>query len=709
MLRTLAIVLLVCVVAVPSAFLMAEEPAAYKGPRPTHEQVAWQDAELGVMICLDLITFTNLGEPNWQKGGRLDPNLYHPARLSTDQWMEACRAMGAKYTVFVAKWCTGHMQWQTDLYPYGLKQTRWRDGQADVVKDYIASCKKFDILPGLYCSVSANAWWEVTNPGLVNWGKGGQDAKQAEYARVCEKMLTELWGNYGSLFEVWFDGGALPPSQGGPDLLPILKRLQPKAIVFGGPAETIRWIGNEEGVAGYPCWATVSSGCKPENGDPNGTTWLPAECDAPLRDHEWFWNPNDEKKICSLTRLMDMYYKSVGRNGNLIIGITPDREGLIPQADLKRLTEFGAEIQRRFGKSVAETSGTGDSVELTLATPAVIDHVVVMEDITQGERVRQYVVEAKSGDVWKELCRGTSIGHKRIDRFNPAEVSTVRLRCVRAVAQPMIRKLAVYNTSVKQGAGADAAAPARTQSFPGKTSDYHGYRRYDFVVDGCQAIVVTPKQPAAGLPWIWRAEFFDHRPETDLALLAKGFHLVYIQVGNTFGCPSAMKHWDAFYRFLTEQHGFSPKPVLEGLSRGGLYVYNWAAAHPDRVGCIFGDNPVCDFKSWPGGKGKGPGSQGDWKKLIADYGFASEQEAMAFDKNPIDNLKPLADAKVPLIHICGDADEVVPFEENTVILKERYEKLGGSMTLIVKKGFKHHPHGLDDPTPIVEFILKHTR
>jgi len=244
--------------------------------------------------------------------------------------------------------------------------------------------------------------------------------------------------------------------------------------------------------------------------------------------------------------------------------------------------------------------------------------------------------------------------------------------------------------------------------FPGVKSDWRGFDRYDFEVDGTKALVVAPKTVAPGKPWIWRAEFFDHRPETDIALVEKGFHLVYMEVGNTFGCPDAMGHWAALYRFLTKEHGLSRKPALEGLSRGGLYVYNWAAAHPDKVSCIYGDNPVCDFKSWPGGKGKGPGSAEDFKQLLQCYHFESEAEALAYDKNPIDNLKSLADAKIPLLHVCGDADEVVPFEENTVVLKERNEKLGGSMTLLLKKGFKHHPHGLDDPTPIVEFILQNT-
>lgn len=252
------------------------------------------------------------------------------------------------------------------------------------------------------------------------------------------------------------------------------------------------------------------------------------------------------------------------------------------------------------------------------------------------------------------------------------------------------------------------AEPGAAPAFPGAKSDYHGYDRYDFTVDGRDVIVAVPKAAAPGKPWMWRAEFFDHRPETDLALLDKGFHLVYINVGNTFGCPEAMGHWDVLYKTLTEQYGFSRKPALEGLSRGGLYVYNWATAHPNQVACIYGDNPVCDFKSWPGGKGKGPGSPDDWKKLITDYHFASEAEALAYTRNPIDSLQALATVKLPLIHVCGDADEVVPFEENTALLKERYEKLGGNMTLIIKKGFKHHPHGLDDPAPVVNFILEHT-
>jgi len=234
---------------------------------------------------------------------------------------------------------------------------------------------------------------------------------------------------------------------------------------------------------------------------------------------------------------------------------------------------------------------------------------------------------------------------------------------------------------------------------------WKGFERHDLVVDGCRAIVIVPKEAVSGKPWIWRAMFFDHKPDVDQALVAKGFHLVYIEVGNTFGCPDALKHWDAFYKFLTKEYGLAPRAVLEGVSRGGLYCYNWAADNPDKVACIFGDAPVCDFKSWPGGKGKGKGSAGDWAKLQNDYHFASEADAMAYTKNPIDNLKPLAEANIPIIHLCGDADGVVPVEENTKIIEERYRKLGGLVKVIVKKGVGH-VHSLVPPDPIVDFILQ---
>ena len=250
-------------------------------------------------------------------------------------------------------------------------------------------------------------------------------------------------------------------------------------------------------------------------------------------------------------------------------------------------------------------------------------------------------------------------------------------------------------------------AQAETPKFPGKTGQWHGFVRYDFEVDGKPVMVVTPKKEAAGRPWVWHGEFFGHKPAPDIALLKKGFHIVYMRVPNMLGSPTAVAHWNAYYQVLTTKYGFAKKAALVGLSRGGLYCYNWAAANPKKVACIYGDAPVCDFKSWPGGKGTGKGSSSNWNLVVKTYGFKDEAEAMAYDKNPVDNLKPLADAGVPLLHVYGDADKVVPWDENTGVIATNYRKLGGSIELICKPGVGHHPHGLKDSTPIIDFIFKH--
>jgi pimeloyl-ACP methyl ester carboxylesterase len=242
-----------------------------------------------------------------------------------------------------------------------------------------------------------------------------------------------------------------------------------------------------------------------------------------------------------------------------------------------------------------------------------------------------------------------------------------------------------------------------------KRSVWQGFDRIDFVVDGRKCLLVQPRTAAAGKPWIWRTEFFGHEPQADVALLGRGFHVAYMDVQNMYGAPVAIAHMEKFHAFLTSEFGLSSKPVLEGFSRGGLFAFNFAAKYPDQVSAIYADAPVCDFKSWPGGKGNGKGSPADWERLKAVYGFAADDEAFAFKGNPVDVLAPLAKAGIPLLHVCGDADDVVPLEENTRLIEQRYKAIGGPIELIIKPGVGHHPHNLKDPAPIVEFVVKHAK
>ena len=249
-----------------------------------------------------------------------------------------------------------------------------------------------------------------------------------------------------------------------------------------------------------------------------------------------------------------------------------------------------------------------------------------------------------------------------------------------------------------------ARIPARP-NFPANT--YRGYRRHDFQIGENAIIVIEPKNPVPGQRWVWRAEFFDAFPAFDLEILERGWWVAYMNVGNTFGCPAAMARFDLFYQEMTERYGFHKKPILEGLSRGGLYVYNWAAQHTSCVGLLYADNPVADFKSWPGGKGSGPGSKEDWESLLQCYGFKSEAEALAWPGNPVDNLAPIIQAGIPLVHVYGDADEVVPWEENTKVMVERAEALGAKIQTYLKPGCHHHPHGPADPRAFAVWVLAH--
>lgn len=215
---------------------------------------------------------------------------------------------------------------------------------------------------------------------------------------------------------------------------------------------------------------------------------------------------------------------------------------------------------------------------------------------------------------------------------------------------------------------------------PLKTERWHGFDKVSFSFDGIPAYYVKPPKPIPGNPWVWRAHFPDWHITMDSLLLERGFHVAYINTNDRYGAPGAMMVWDRFYQYLTEKLAFAPKVALEGVSRGGLYVYGWAKRNPEKVSCLYAEAPVCDFKSWPGGKGKSKGDEKSWKQLLDVYGF-TEQQALAYDDNPIDHLEGLAAYKVPILHVIGPKDALVPNNENTYILVDRYQKLGGPATV----------------------------
>lgn len=254
------------------------------------------------------------------------------------------------------------------------------------------------------------------------------------------------------------------------------------------------------------------------------------------------------------------------------------------------------------------------------------------------------------------------------------------------------------------------AASLLTLSADAEEATWRGFQRVDFNVAERPAYVVVPEAAAPGRPWVWRARFPGYHAEMDEALVRRGFHIGYVDVAGLFGSPQAVAIGDAFYSYVTNELELSSRPALEGVSRGGLFVYNWALANPDKVACIYCDTPVLDFRSWPGGQGAGLGAENEWRQCLAAYDL-TEEEADDYRQMPVDRAAELARAGIPLLHIVSESDQVVPPAENTYLLAERLAEQGGSLDVIaVAEGTEEsHGHHFTHPDPdrVVSFIALH--
>ena len=251
---------------------------------------------------------------------------------------------------------------------------------------------------------------------------------------------------------------------------------------------------------------------------------------------------------------------------------------------------------------------------------------------------------------------------------------------------------------------------ANGQDFVERKSDWNGFQKLHFKVAGKDAYVVRPLEAAISRPWVWRARFPNYHAEMDIELVKKGFHIGYVNVAGLFGNSEAMEIADSFYAFVTANLDLAKKPALEGVSRGGLFVYNWAANNPDKVACIYCDTPVCSIASWPGGLGEGRGAPSAWKQCKSAYGI-EDGKAMNFKGNPIDKADVIAKHKIPLMTIVSENDEIVPPKENTYVLNSKLKERGHSIEVLSiaegteKSGGHHFTH--PEPQRVVEFFLKH--
>jgi alpha-L-fucosidase len=418
-----------------------QTPEPLKLVLPTPQQVLWQDMEQTM--------FVHFGPSTWQ--GREYDNLktplseIHPSKLDVNQWIDAAESFDAKMILFVAKHVGGFCWWQTETTEYSIKNTPYKNGKGDVLDELAKACFARGMKLGIYIYPGDETWGAYNGGG----GRTRDPKKQEAYSQVLRKQWEEVLSRYGNFVtEIWFDGSVIIP------LEDVVRKYAPSSIVLQGPFADIRWVGNERGICPYPNWYTVnesdakSGTATAKHSTLDGDRWMPVEVDVPLKNHHWFWSPTNEKTLRTVDELMEIYYSSVGNGSLLLLNSAPDTTGLIPQKDMEIYKQFGQEIRRRFGKSLAETSGRGETVELKLESGSVIDHAIIQEDLNFGQRIRKYVIEGLTGKDWKTISQGLSVGQKRIERFQPVKVDAVRLRVVESSFPPVIRRFAVFNVSV---------------------------------------------------------------------------------------------------------------------------------------------------------------------------------------------------------------------------------------------------------------------
>jgi len=416
--------------------------------KPSPQQVEWQDLEFGVLIHFGTNTYL---DREWGDG-TASPQVFNPTQFDAEQWMRAIKAAGAKYVVLVAKHHDGFCLWPTEQTDYSVKISPWKNGKGDVVREVSDAAHKFGLKFGIYLSP-----WDRHEPRYKNF---------AEYDDYYMAELRELASHYGELQEFWLDGaGTGKHVYNFAHYVETLRMLQPNTLVFADAAlfeyGDIRWAGNEDGTIYEENWNVL---------DRHGfLRWRPAEADTPLHKEHWFWHPNDEVTLKSVDELMATYEATVGHGGQLMLGLAPDQRGLLPDADVKRLEEFGTALRKRYIANLVKNhtrnaatdpalDGDPDTfwsaspashhaiLEVAFEKPITFDQALIMEWLNEGQHVEHFRVEAWDGHAWKSVVEGHSIGHKRIDNFAPTNTTRVRLNILSSTSEAHIREFQLFNT-----------------------------------------------------------------------------------------------------------------------------------------------------------------------------------------------------------------------------------------------------------------------
>lgn len=440
--------------------------------KPTPQQLAWQEAELTMFLHFGINTFT---DREWGDG-KEDPKLFNPTELDARQWVRVAKDAGFKYMILTAKHHDGFCLWPSKYTEHSVKNSPWRAGRGDVVRELVDACREADMKMGVY---------------LSPWDRHERTYGDSPvYNQYFRNQLTELLTNYGAIDEVWFDGACGEGANGRrqeydwQSYYEVIRKLQPNALIaICGP--DIRWVGNESGVARETEWSVQDANPVFQKGI-DGKVWYPAECDVSIRPG-WFWHKSQDDKVKSLEHLIDIYYKSVGRNSVLLLNVPPNDQGLFAEPDVKRLREFQEAVTETFAVNFAEgkpadasnvradskasnaVDGNRDtywatdektttaSLEVNLGEPITFNVSLIQEDIALSQRVEEYRLEAWDGQGWKQITEGTTIGHKKLDRFPDVTASKVKLTIAKSLAPPLIRAFGLYRALVNEANKATSA------------------------------------------------------------------------------------------------------------------------------------------------------------------------------------------------------------------------------------------------------------
>ena len=418
-------------------------------PVPTPQQRAWQEGELTMFLHFGVNTYT---DREWGDG-KEDPAIFNPTKLDARQWVDAAKAGGFKLLILTAKHHDGFCLWPSRFTEHSVKHAAWKGGRGDVVREFTDACHAGGVKVGLY---------------LSPWDRHEATYGTAAYNTYFTNQLTELLTQYGTIDEVWFDGANGEGPNGRkqdydwPAFYSTIRALAPKALIaIAGP--DVRWVGNESGVArvGESSVKPVSS---PFQVSAKGLAWYPAECDVSIRPG-WFYHASQDGQVKSLSHLLDLYFKSVGRNSVLLVNVPPNRDGLFASVDVARLREFGAAITAMFRTNLAgftwapgsdayrtlPVKGDGTaSLEIELPPGTKFNLVSLREPFWLGERAQAYRIEAWADDKWETLGKGTVIGARNLLLLPETTAARLRLVLTQVRGTPALTEFAAYHTTLVQ-------------------------------------------------------------------------------------------------------------------------------------------------------------------------------------------------------------------------------------------------------------------